>query len=485
VLSFVEMFQDEQGGIQFLGGARAVAVSPDGGQVYAAAYANGALNVFTRNGTTGQLTFLEAQNDGVNGVDGLDGVTALAISPDGANVYSAGFNEDAIAVFRRDPATGALTFVEVQRNGVGAVKGIQGPRGLALDPTGSNLYVTGHASDALVVFARDAASGVLTFVEEKKNGRDDVEAGLNGAYGVAVDPDGAHVYATSDKDDGVAVFERTAPGGTLLFREVERDGVGGVDGLAGAKGIAVSPDGGQVYVAGADKNALAVFSRNAATGGLTFIELEKDGTGSVDGLNGAFGIAVSSDATSVYVTGADDDAVAVFGNRCGNGVLDPSEQCDDGNTRHGDGCSAGCRLECVESTSCDDGDPCTEDRCTGECVQQRCGFAGAGCELTDLGPALTGDPQCTAMPGGLRQALKRRIKRATRIVRRTSRSPNPDLQRALTRIGDLFGALETKASLLVNRHKLTDGCRDDVKARLQSVDQRLQRMLLRTGSCAS
>jgi cysteine-rich repeat protein len=301
---------------------------------------------------------------------------------------------------------------------------------------------------------------------------------------VIVDPTGAHVYVTSDKDDGVVVFERTAPGGTLLFREVERDGVSGVDGLAGAKGLAVSPDGGQVYVAGADKNALAVFTRNAVTGGLTFVELEKDGTGNVDGLNGAFAIAVSADGTSIYVTGADDDAVAVFGNRCGNGILDPAEQCDDGNTQQGDGCSAGCRLECVDVSSCDDGDPCTEDRCTGECVQQRCGFVGADCDLADLGPAVLADPQCQVMSGGLRQAIKRRIKRAKRIVRKTSRSPHADLEHTLSRIGDVFTPLETKVSLLANRHKLSDGCRDDVKARLQAVEQRLHRMILRTGSCA-
>jgi cysteine-rich repeat protein len=33
--------------------------------------------------------------------------------------------------------------------------------------------------------------------------------------------------------------------------------------------------------------------------------------------------------------------------RCGNGVLDPGEECDDGNRRDGDGCSAGC-LQCRE-----------------------------------------------------------------------------------------------------------------------------------------
>jgi len=30
---------------------------------------------------------------------------------------------------------------------------------------------------------------------------------------------------------------------------------------------------------------------------------------------------------------------------CGNAILDPGEQCDDGNVRNGDGCSASCRLE--------------------------------------------------------------------------------------------------------------------------------------------
>ena len=37
-------------------------------------------------------------------------------------------------------------------------------------------------------------------------------------------------------------------------------------------------------------------------------------------------------------------SMTVF-DRCGNGVLSPAEQCDDGNTTSGDGCSATCRLE--------------------------------------------------------------------------------------------------------------------------------------------
>lgn len=37
---------------------------------------------------------------------------------------------------------------------------------------------------------------------------------------------------------------------------------------------------------------------------------------------------------------------------CGNGVLDPGEQCDDANTADGDGCSAGCREERPDAFTC-------------------------------------------------------------------------------------------------------------------------------------
>jgi cysteine-rich repeat protein len=44
---------------------------------------------------------------------------------------------------------------------------------------------------------------------------------------------------------------------------------------------------------------------------------------------------------------------------CGNGKLDPGEQCDDANKVQGDGCSAICQIECFESCgSCGTGGPC-------------------------------------------------------------------------------------------------------------------------------
>ena len=60
-------------------------------------------------GVLGPLA-VEVEQDGVGGLDGLDGASQVAVSPDGAHVYVAAFNDDAVTVFRRDASTGRLSF---------------------------------------------------------------------------------------------------------------------------------------------------------------------------------------------------------------------------------------------------------------------------------------------------------------------------------------------------------------------------------------
>ncbi|OQX29632.1 MAG: hypothetical protein B0D92_02740 [Spirochaeta sp. LUC14_002_19_P3] len=102
------------------------------------------------------------------------------------------------------------------------------------------------------------------------------------------------------------------PTDTLTYLTVFKDGSGGVDGLATAWSVAVSQDGKNVYVTGVEDDALAVFNRDTNTGELTYSTVFKNGIGGVDGLAAAWSVAVSQDGKNVYVTGVEDDALAVF-----------------------------------------------------------------------------------------------------------------------------------------------------------------------------
>jgi DNA-binding beta-propeller fold protein YncE len=341
-VSFVEVVREGVGGVTGIVSPTRVAISPDGAHVFVISSYYGTVAVFARNVGTGVLSEVEVQQNGVGGVTGMAYPNALIASADGAYVYV--LAADDIVIFARNAGTGALTFVIVQPDAgvaagalafgpgddqlyAGGVRGVAHfdrdsgtglltsvgavvtgwPRDLAVSPDGDNVYVTGGswsfkgAYDFVSVFARDGADGSVDYVESQVQGAAGVQT-LAGAAALTVSPDGAHVYVAGAQDGTVTVFERTVPGGTLTLVEAQEDGVAGVDGLGGARELALSPDGAHLYVAGQADNALAVFARNAVTGALTFVEAQKDGVAGVDGLVGPFAVAVSPDGAHVYAS---------------------------------------------------------------------------------------------------------------------------------------------------------------------------------------
>jgi cysteine-rich repeat protein len=83
---------------------------------------------------------------------------------------------------------------------------------------------------------------------------------------------------------------------------------------------------------------------------------------------------------------------------CGDGTVDAGEECDDGNTTAGDGCSASCVLEGCGNGSvdvgeqCDDGDTNSCDGCSDACMVEECGNGVLDCgETCDDGNTTAGD----------------------------------------------------------------------------------------------
>ncbi len=81
---------------------------------------------------------------------------------------------------------------------------------------------------------------------------------------------------------------------------------------------------------------------------------------------------------------------------CGDGVVDSPEECDDGNTVSGDGCSSTCEVECQAD--------CTGKDCGDDGI---CDPYNEGCNCTDCvnHPSC---PQHVCRPGCLRQPLSSR-----------------------------------------------------------------------------
>lgn len=102
-----------------------------------------------------------------------------------------------------------------------------------------------------------------------------------------------------------------------------------------------------------------------------------------------------------YILARGEDLSPVL---CGNGVLDTDEECDDGNTVNGDGCTAQCKMEpfCGDGIlntgeECDDGNAVNGDGCTTQCrIEPLCGngILNTGEECDDAN-TVNGD-LCTA-----------------------------------------------------------------------------------------
>lgn len=270
------------------------------------------------------LNFVAVYLDGTPQVpDGLDGAVALAVTPDGRHVYATGRDDDALVVFVRDATAETLTFVEALLDQVGGVFGLDGATAVTVSPDSRHVYATGRDDDALAVFVRDPSDDHLAFVETQENGAGPV-LGLDGATAVAVSADGRHVYTAGAISDAVAVFARDPSRDHLTFVEAQVDGVGGIDGLDGAAAVTVDPLGGFVLAAGADDDALVLFARDPGSGRLTYVETlfdSGDVPGDADGLDGAAAVAMDPDRQVVYVAGRDEDAIAVL--RFAGGRLTP------------------------------------------------------------------------------------------------------------------------------------------------------------------
>ena len=168
--------------------AEEIVTSEDGTLLFAVSRANDSLTVFD---TT---TFQPLQTLSGAGM-GLDGASDIALSRDlnSSFVYVTGRDGNTLSTFARDLATNFLTHVQTLTNGVDGVSGLAEPTDVAVTPDDQYVLVTGKVSNAISVFQRNAATGELLFVQILRNNLGGL-TGLNQPNSIASSPSGANTY---------------------------------------------------------------------------------------------------------------------------------------------------------------------------------------------------------------------------------------------------------------------------------------------------
>ncbi len=331
-LSFAGDLDSSDFGSNVLDGARTIAISPDGAFVYIGSMfagtspsVGGSLSAFRRDLNTGALTFIGALYDTDVGIDGLQGVRTVAMSPDGKNLYVSAFDGNGkISVFSRNATTGMLGFLGVYEEGDQGVAELTDPYYLIVSPDGKHVYVALWKNE-MIVFERDVGTGLLTYrsrwpyliAEHMGNNA------AGGIRSIATSPGGKFVYVASRNIDMITVFERDATTGDLTVRSNTRNLVGGVKDMIAPNAITASADGSYVYVAAYSSDAVVSFKRDSTDGSLTYFQsISADAE---DGwiVRGPMSIAASPDGEHVYIgSGRNPHGVTVFRREA---LLDPPE----------------------------------------------------------------------------------------------------------------------------------------------------------------
>ena len=300
------------------------------------------------------LPFDDEPLDGCARTRGLIRAHAVAVSPDDKQLYAAssgspGIGSNALVTFGRAGDTGALTpagcISDTGGDGRTGTDGfcadgdaLLGASDLALSGDGRSLYVVSANSAGITWFERDAATGRLIpggcIKDFPRNDHCLGSSGLVGASGVAVSPDGRNVYVTASTARSLLVFARDAVTGDLTPVEcISDDGSDGRctdgTGLFGASSVTVAPDGGQVFVTASAVGAVTAYARNQADGTLKpqacLLDDAPKGGSCTDApaLDGAAASAISPDGRTLFVASSEDGALALFDRDPATGALKP------------------------------------------------------------------------------------------------------------------------------------------------------------------
>lgn len=243
----------------------AVAVSPDGSQVYVTQAQSDYVSVIDT--TSNEIARIQ-----VGGVVSR----AIAVSPDGRQVYVPDDVSPSMSVI--DTASRKVTAIPIDNGG----EPWNTSYGVAVTKDGGQVYVTNNESNKLWV------------IDTSSNESTSIDAGDGVLYGVVIAPNG-QVYVTHDESDYMSVID---PVSKAIIQDIQ---VGD-----SPRGVAMAPDGRHVYVANYNSGQVSVID-TASMGVVSSIPADGDPQ-----LEAPVAVAVAPDSRRIYVTNSRSNTVSVI-----------------------------------------------------------------------------------------------------------------------------------------------------------------------------
>ena len=214
-LTFTGIIRQGLNGVDSLADMSSMSFSADG-KLYVVSENNDTIGWFDRDATSGGLTYGGGIKDGENGVDGLDGATGITFSPDGSFAYVTATVDNSISWFARNQISGSLTYLDSHQDGIAGIDDLNGTSRLVLSGDGNYAYVTARNDNAISWFQRNNSSGALVFMGKLSNTLSGFDWLQNDAF-IEISEDGDSVYLFPYNFDAMIRLERNISNGSLSY----------------------------------------------------------------------------------------------------------------------------------------------------------------------------------------------------------------------------------------------------------------------------
>ena len=272
-----------------------VAVAADGSQVLGVDDEFNLLHVYDRAADTGQLTFRKTVGEGV----GHETQVAVAISPDGAHVYTGGFDSDTMAHFHRTP-DGEVQLAQILLDNKGGIDGLDGLEDIVVAPDGT-VHVAAFEDGSVTVFSADVKTTLRSIAHKS----------LYAVEAIAMSPDASRMVAVCPPTSTIVQLDRNSDGDLEVVAWKKWPGVDWGPERTG------DPSPGRVVLSADAKTAWVTFrlwdgvARFGLEPALTYEKSVHKGAASLtDGLHWPNGITRAGD--HIYVTSMLGDSVSVL-----------------------------------------------------------------------------------------------------------------------------------------------------------------------------